>query len=146
MKDEKKKHPPETEPKVKLYRLTIEREFEATSIDEARTRARKEIVMLGQAGGKEEIEEKVGRVVRAKYSSRADRLDEARSMIADAKSIVEELKSEVEEWHDNLPENFQDGDKGQALEECKDNLESVESSLDEAESNCDGVEFPGMFD
>ena len=142
--DDKKKFKPEEDQKVKMYRVTITEEVEATDIDAAR-KALTEKMRLA-AFKKSRIDDAVTRVVRKKYSSRASRLDEARSLIGQARDTVQELKDEVQEWHDNLPENFQNGDKGQVLDECAQNLEQVESSLDEAESNCESVEFPGMFD
>lgn len=139
-KKEKKRDP---EPKVKLYVVQLRHEFEASGIEEARKLARLEV-----ANSLKELdtEKEVKRVVRAKYSSRADRFDEARSMIDEARGIVEELKDEIQQWYDNLPENLQSTDKGSALEDCVTNLETVEDHLNEAESNCDSVEFPGMFD
>jgi hypothetical protein len=142
---DKKKLPPEQEPKEKLYRLVIKMEFPAESIEFARKVARKAVEEHATLS-KALVEDSVVRVVRAKYSSRADRLDEAKRMIDEARGIVEELKDEIQQWYDNLPENLQSGDKGSALEDCVTNLESVEDSLNEAEQNCDSVEFPGMFD
>jgi hypothetical protein len=60
-------------------------------------------------------------------------------------TAVEELKDECQEWYDNLPENFQNGDKGSTLQEAVNALENIESNLDSAGSDCDSVEFPGMF-
>lgn len=140
-KGEEKK--PEEEPKIKMYRLSVNFEFEAPSIEEARQRARKEVVLFGQVKDKERVEDAVTRVVRRKYSSRADRLSEAESLVDQAKSIVEELKGEIEEWHGNLPENFQNGDKGSALQECISALEEVEQQLESADFS--SVEFPGMY-
>lgn len=142
---DKKKLKPEEDPKEKLYRLTVTEEFRAPSIDEARKQARKSVILWG-VEDKAKIEDAVVRVVGKKYSSRADRLASAQSMIEDARAIVDELKGEIEEWRDNLPENLQGGDKYSALEECASGLETADSSLDEAESACEGVEFPGMFD
>jgi hypothetical protein len=137
-----KTSPKEEDPKVKLYKVEIAiGDIEAASIEEARKIAYSKINRLE----KSEIDGSVKRVTRGKYSSRSDRLDEARTMIEDAKGIVEELKGEIEEWRDNLPENLQGSEKYSSLEECASNLESVESSLDEASSNCDSVEFPGMY-
>jgi hypothetical protein len=140
-KKEKQRDP---EPKVKMYQLKVVEDIEADSIEAARNAAPVRLRFVAE--DKKKIETSITRVVRAKYSSRADRLDEAKSLIDEARGIIEELKDEIQQWHDNLPENFQNGDKGQALEECQSNLEQVESSLDDAESNCDSVEFPGMFD
>jgi hypothetical protein len=142
---DKKKLKPEEEPKEKLYRLTVTEEWKASSIDEARKMARKAVILWG-VDGKDRIEDKVQRVIRKKYASRAERLDEAKIKISDARNIVEELKGEIEEWRDNLPENLQGGEKYSALDECASNLESTESSLEEADSNVESVEFPGMFD
>jgi len=82
--------------------------------------------------------EKVSRI-----SSRADQMGEAVGMIQNAKSVCEDLKDQIESWKDNLPENFQD--KASQLEECTEALEQVISSLDEAESNAESLEFPGMY-
>lgn len=139
---DKKKLKPEEDPKIKMYRLKLDVDIEAESIDAARLQAKTRVAELV----KTDLSEKVSRVVRKKYSSRADRLAEAQQKINDALSIVNELKDEIQEWYDNLPENFQNGDKGSALSECVSNLESVETSIEDAESNCDSVEFPGMFD
>lgn len=45
--------------------------------------------------------------------------------ISQAGSEVESLKDELQEWFDNLPEAFQQGDKGNALEEAVSALENV---------------------
>lgn len=50
----------------------------------------------------------------------------------DAKGILEGLRDELQEWYDNLPENFQNGDKGQALEEAIGNLDSAIDSINDA--------------
>lgn len=146
MNDKKKEKSRDSEPKVKLYKLTITREFEATSIDEARARARKEVVLLGQTADKADVEDAVQRVVRAKYSSRADRLAEALSKVNDAVSEIESLKDECQSWYDNLPENFQNGDKGSVLQDAVSALEDLQSNLESAASDGESVEFPGMFD
>lgn len=75
--------------------------------------------------------------------SRADRFSEAQGMVADAQSEFESLRDELQEWFDNLPEGFQQGDKGSALEEAIQELETALSSCDEIGS-C-SPEFPGMY-
>lgn len=110
---DKKKLPPEQEPKIKMYRLRIDENIEAESIDEARNGAPERLKFV--ALDKKKIESSLSRVVKAKYSSRADRLAEAHGMIESARGIVEELKGEIQEWYDNLPENLQGSDKGSAL-------------------------------
>lgn len=75
--------------------------------------------------------------------SRADRLGDAQQLVEDAKGEVESLKDEVQDWYDNLPEAFQNGEKGERLQECIDSLEQLHSDLD----NCSfEAEFPGMYD
>lgn len=75
--------------------------------------------------------------------SRADRLSAAENLVDQARDIVEELREEVQGWHDNLPENLQDGDKAQEIEECASQLEQVGSNLDEA--GFGDVSFPSAF-
>lgn len=78
-------------------------------------------------------------------TSRGARLDEAMRILEDAKSEVESLRDEMQEWHDNLPESFQQGQKGEQLEEAVTNLETVIEELDGATSAAENVEFPGMY-
>ena len=47
-----------------------------------------------------------------------------------AKSVFEEMAEEEREKFDNLPEGFQNGDRGAAMEEAADALESAASDLD----------------
>ena len=75
--------------------------------------------------------------------SRADRFTEAQSLISDAKCEMEILRDELQEWHDNLPENLQQGSKADEIQEAIDGLETCVSGLDEAEST--EVNFPGMY-
>ncbi len=44
----------------------------------------------------------------------------------DAFSEIESLKEELQEWYDNLPESFQNGDKGDALQSAISELEGVD--------------------
>lgn len=80
---------------------------------------------------------------KGRSQSRADRFSDAVSLVVDAKSEFEALSEELRSWYENLPENFQEGEKGQQLEEAAD-------ALDEAVSQCEEVEgadvnFPGMY-
>ena len=81
----------------------------------------------------------------SRTTSRADQLANAIERVRDAKDDIESLKSEIESWHENLPDSFRDGEKGSQLEECMEALEQVINSLDDAESNADSVDFPGMY-
>lgn len=77
--------------------------------------------------------------------SRAQRLDAAYALVGDAATQVEELKDELQSWYDNLPENFQQGDKGEALQTAIDQLESIQQSFDDLASNQECVDFPSMI-
>ena len=43
----------------------------------------------------------------------------------DAKSCLEELRDELQDWYDNLPEQFQVGEKGEELTEALDAIGCV---------------------
>lgn len=75
--------------------------------------------------------------------SRADRFEACKSKASEAREEAESLRDELQEWFDNLPEAFQQGDKGSALEEAISNLDTFISSCEEAEGT--DVEFPGMY-
>lgn len=133
---------PDPEPKVKMFKATLHLEFEAEDVTAARSKARR---LLAKVLAEATPSDLVQRVVRAKYSSRADRLAEAESSLEDAKGIIEELHGELEQWYDGLPENLQGGNKASQLEEAIQALESVADEASQALDTCSGVEFPGMF-
>lgn len=61
------------------------------------------------------------------------------SLISDMEAIkerIESLASEEREYYDNMPENMQQGDKGQAADTAASNLEE---SCNNAESVIDGL-------
>jgi chromosome segregation ATPase len=78
-----------------------------------------------------------------KNPSRSERLDEVMGKIGDAKAELETLRDEMQNWLDSMPENLQESEKAGKIQEAIENLESMISSLDEAEGT--SVEFPGMF-
>lgn len=47
------------------------------------------------------------------------------SLVSDAFSGFENLASELREWYDNLPDSFQQGDKGSTLDEAATTLEGL---------------------
>lgn len=51
------------------------------------------------------------------------------------KARVIELLAEEQEYYDNMPEAFQEGERGQQSQSAIDALESVEGSIDEAIQN-----------
>lgn len=75
--------------------------------------------------------------------SRSDRFGEIKQSIEDAKSDTEELRDELQSWHDNLPENLQDGEKAEELQTAIDALEECINSLEEAAGI--EVDFPSMM-
>ena len=77
--------------------------------------------------------------------TRRERLDDAVAQMEDAKSEVESLQEEMQSWHDNMPENLQDGEKGTAVQEAAEALENIAGELDSAISDAGAVEFPGMM-
>ena len=63
---------------------------------------------------------------------RRKQLAEASALISKAQEIIESVKDEEQEAHDNLPDSFQYGEKGQQMEEYID-------ALDEAYGQCDDL-------
>ena len=59
-------------------------------------------------------------------------LDQARVYVALAKDGIEACKDNEQEYFDNMPEAFQQGDKGEAATAAVAELEEAESCLDEA--------------
>jgi hypothetical protein len=52
------------------------------------------------------------------------------SVIPDAMSELESLRDELQDWYDNLPESFQNGDKGDQLQEAISGLDSAITNPD----------------
>lgn len=74
--------------------------------------------------------------------TRRDTIAKLQARISELKDEVEMVRDEEQEYYDNMPENMQQGDKGQnaesavsALDEAMENLDSAMSSLDEASQN-----------
>jgi len=65
-------------------------------------------------------------------ADRRKRLEKAVGWIEDAKQAVEEVAGEEREAFENLPENMQSGEKGQAMSDAADKLDDVASELDRA--------------
>lgn len=76
-------------------------------------------------------------------TSRQSRLDSVASTVTDCAQDVDELKDELQEWFDNLPEQFQSGDKGSELEEAIQQLEEIKDGLESLDFS--SVSFPGMY-
>lgn len=67
--------------------------------------------------------------------ARRKRIEEACELIRRAQEIITEVREEEDEAYNNLPEYFQYGEKGEAMEEAIDTLSDAEDYLDETESN-----------
>lgn len=52
-----------------------------------------------------------------------------------AKEIVEAVKDEEEEAYDNLPEGVQESERGEAIQENVDSLESIADDIDTLDSD-----------
>ena len=66
--------------------------------------------------------------------ARRKRLEEAFDLIAQAQEIIEEVKDEEQEAHDNLPEQFQYGERGEEMEGYNEMLDETYGYLDDAKS------------
>ena len=64
-------------------------------------------------------------------------VEEANAAAAEAISMLETARDDEQEYKDNMPENMQDGDKGQMADSAIDNLENAVSS---AETFNEGLE------
>lgn len=70
---------------------------------------------------------------------RRKRLEKIQGLIDDAIAQLEEIREEEQEAFDNMPESFQDGERGETMQEHISNMEDAESSLDDARSSLDEV-------
>lgn len=71
--------------------------------------------------------------------ARRKRLSEAHEKITEAQEIIEEIRDEEQEAHDNLPESFQNGERGEEMEGYIEMLEEAFGYLDDAQSVVDQI-------
>lgn len=64
--------------------------------------------------------------------------------VTEATEALGELRDELQNWYDNLPENFQNGDKGSQLQEAIDNLETA-ASEPSFDGRVEGLAVSGSF-
>jgi DNA repair exonuclease SbcCD ATPase subunit len=64
-------------------------------------------------------------------SKNKDATTDPANAVESARGILEELREELQAWYDNLPENFQNGSKGETLQSAIDQLESADGYLEE---------------
>lgn len=85
-------------------------------------------------------------MAKAKYKSRATRLEEALQQIEAGQAEVQALAEEMGNWRDNMGgTNLENTEKYQAVEQAADQLEQCADDIDNAMQELQGVEFPGMF-
>ena len=65
-------------------------------------------------------------------NERRRRLKKAHELLNSAAQIVELVRDEEQDSFDNLPESFQDSDKGQRMEEAIEHLDDALSAIEEA--------------
>ena len=68
---------------------------------------------------------------------RRKRREEASDLMNRAKDILEEVKDEEQEAYDNLPENFQNGERG---EEMQGYIDAMEEAYDGLDTACSAIE------
>ena len=66
---------------------------------------------------------------------RRNRLTKAIEQLANARTEIEAVKDEEEEALENLPESFQEGEQGEAMQQAIDLMQEAVGSLEEIESN-----------
>ncbi|MCD8104732.1 MAG: hypothetical protein LUF35_06970 [Lachnospiraceae bacterium] len=62
------------------------------------------------------------------------RLETAFEQVSSAKRILEDVKAEEEDAYDNLPEQFQNGERGEEMQGYVEMLEEAFNYLDDAAS------------
>lgn len=70
---------------------------------------------------------------------RRKRLAEAFEKIGEVKEIIESVKDEEQEAYDNLPENFQNWERGEEMQGYIEMLDEAYGYLDDAESVVDQI-------
>lgn len=60
--------------------------------------------------------------------------------IEELKGELENLKDEEDDAYNNLPESFQNGEKGEAMQEAINNLDTIIGEVDEVYSGLDHID------
>jgi uncharacterized coiled-coil DUF342 family protein len=66
-----------------------------------------------------------------------ERIEQLKTDIDALASEIETIKDEEQDYYDNMPESFQDGDKGQRAQEAIDALDNAQQTLEGFD--CDDV-------
>ena len=72
---------------------------------------------------------------------RENRIKDAVELLKQAVSLVDDVKEDCLDAFGNLPENFQQGERGQILEEAASALEEVSGGIDDQIASLEEVEF-----
>ena len=64
-------------------------------------------------------------------ADRRKRIQEIIDQLTDIQTDAEAIRDEEQEAYDNLPENLQGSERGEAMSEAADNLDSAYNSIDE---------------
>lgn len=70
---------------------------------------------------------------------RRKKLNEIMEQIDQLMDDLEEVQNEEQESLDNLPEQFQEGERGEIMQNAIDNLDSAWSSLEEAKDTLEEI-------
>lgn len=65
-------------------------------------------------------------------------IDQAFALVEEARLAVDDIRAEEQSYFDEMPDNFQQGDRGQRAEEVIAELESAHDALDE-------IDFESIF-
>lgn len=66
-------------------------------------------------------------------------MEQASSDIDGLESEIELIRDDESEYHENLPENMKDGDKGSTAEEALSNLDDAVSEITNAKDRFEGI-------
>lgn len=70
---------------------------------------------------------------------RRKRLEQAFEKLGEVKDILEEVKEEEQDAYDNLPENFQYGERGEEMQGYIEMIDEAYGYLEDAESVIDQI-------
>lgn len=69
--------------------------------------------------------------------NRREEIERATEALREILAILEQCRDEEQEYFDNMPENLQGSDRGQAAEQSASCLDDACSSLDEVIQSCE---------
>ena len=71
---------------------------------------------------------------------RRNRLSEIRDQLSTLVNAIQEISAEEQEAFDNLPESFQAGERGDAMQTAIDSMEAAASGVEDAISELENAE------